>query len=215
MPGAGMVPRRAFVRSCYRIAVVTLDEQELWHGKPSLKVLALDAAWVAGFTLILALAVSFAFTPAMTAIGSISAGAADAVRENLPGLRLAAVVFVVFVAGSRIARLVWRGLVLRSHSYRLSNQRLMVESGVFSRTIDEIDLRTVDDITFHQRFSERLLGLGQIGIVSSEPDPDGGGPRRAGVRARLVGIRDPRHVRELVRNAAYAAAGKQVFMRPT
>ena len=54
MPGAGMVPRRACVRSCYRVAVVTLDEQELWHGKPSLKVLALDALWVAGFTLALA-----------------------------------------------------------------------------------------------------------------------------------------------------------------
>ena len=215
MPGAGMVPRRACVRSCYRVAVVTLDEQELWHGKPSLKVLALDALWVAGFTLALALAVSFVFAPAMTAIGRISAGTAEAVRDNLPGLRFAAVVFVVFVAGSRIARLVWRALVLRSHSYRLSNQRLLVESGVFSRTIDEIDLRTVDDITFHQRFFERLLGLGQIGIVSSEPDTSGRAPRRAGVRAQLLGIANPRDVREQVRNAAYAATGKQVFMRPT
>jgi uncharacterized membrane protein YdbT with pleckstrin-like domain len=210
-----MVPRRAFVRSCYRIAVVTLDEQELWHGKPSLKVLALDAAWVAGFTLILALVVGFAFTPAVTAISKLSPGTADAVTDNLPGLRLAAIVFVVVVAGSRIVRLAWRGLVLRSHSYRLTNQRLLVESGVFSRTIDEIDLRTVDDITFHQRFFERVLGLGQIGIVSSEPDTSGQAPRRAGVRAKLLGIANPRDVREQVRNAAYAATGKQVFMRPT
>jgi uncharacterized membrane protein YdbT with pleckstrin-like domain len=194
---------------------VTLDEQELWHGKPSLMVLALDAAWVAGYTLILALVVGYGFTPAVTAISNLSPGAADAVRENLPGLRLAAVVFVVVVAGSRIARLAWRGLVMRSHSYRLSNQRLVVEHGVFSRTIDEIDLRTVDDITFHQRFFERLLGLGQIGIVSSEPDTSGHAPRRASVRAKLLGIANPRDVREVVRNAAYAATGKQVFMRPT
>ena len=60
--------------ACYRIYVVTLDEQELWHGKPSLKVLALDAAWVAGFTLILALAVGYAFTPALTAISKLSPG---------------------------------------------------------------------------------------------------------------------------------------------
>jgi len=215
VPGAGMVPRRAFVRSCYRNQVVTLDEQELWHGKPSLKVLALDALWALGFTLVLALVVGFVFTPAVTAIGNLSPGAHDWVRENLPGLRFAAIVFVVVVAGGRIARLVWRGLVLRSHSYRLSNQRLLIESGVFSRTIDEIDLRTVDDITFHQRFFERLLGLGQIGIVSSEPDTSGRAPRRAGVRAQLLGIDDPRDVRERVRNAAYAATGKQVFMRPT
>ena len=123
--------------------------------------------------------------------------------------------FVVVVAGGRIVRLVWRGLVLRSHSYRLSNQRLLVESGVFSKTIDEIDLRTVDDITFHQSFVERLLGLGEIGIVSSEPDVQGGALRRGGMRARLMGVSDPRAVREQIRNAAYEASGKQVFMRPT
>ena len=194
---------------------MTLDEQELWHGRPSPKVLVLDALWALGFALGLALVVSFVFTPALTAISKLSPGIADAVKENLPGLRLAAIVFVVVVAGSKLARLVWRALVLRSHSYRLSNQRLLVESGVFSRTIDEIDLRTVDDITFHQRFFERLLGLGQIGIVSSEPDTSGRAPRRAGVRAQLLGIVDPRDVRERVRNAAYAATGKQVFMRPT
>ena len=82
-------------------------------------------------------------------------------------------------------RLAWRGFVLRATSYRLSNQRLLIESGVFSRTIDEIDLRTVDDITFHQRFFERVLGLGRIGIVSSEPGPEGGGAAADGrVRRR-------------------------------
>ena len=88
---------------------------------------------------------------------------------------------------------------------------------MFSRTIDEIDLRTVDDLTFHQRFSERLLDLGRIGIVSSEPGPEGGGGvvRRAGTKAELIGIPDPRAIRELIRNAAYAASGKQVFMRST
>jgi hypothetical protein len=35
------------------------------------------------------------------------------------------------------------------------------------------------------------------------------------MRARLIGIPDPRAVREQIRNAAYEASGKQVFMRPT
>ena len=190
-------------------------EEQLWEGSPSLKALAIDFVVTTLFAILLIVVVVSAYNPALRALSGLSRDAARFVASNEPGLRLAAALFVIVVAGQHFVRLGWRALVLRNQSYRLSNQRLLVETGVFSRTINEIDLRTVDDITFHQRFSERLLGLGQIGIVSSEPDPGGDGPRRAGVRARLVGIRDPRHVRELVRNAAYAATGKQVFMRPT
>jgi uncharacterized membrane protein YdbT with pleckstrin-like domain len=190
-------------------------EQQLWEGRPSLKTLTWDLAGTLLFSVILALAVTLAYQPALRAVSGLSREAARSVAANEPGLRLAAIVFVIVVAGGRIGKLVWRGLVLRSHSYRLSNQRLLVESGVFSKTIDEIDLRTVDDITFHQSFVERLLGLGQIGIVSSEPTAEGAPARRAGMRARLVGIAEPRDVREQIRNAAYEATGKQVFMRPT
>jgi uncharacterized membrane protein YdbT with pleckstrin-like domain len=191
------------------------SEEQLWEGVPSLKALAIDAAWTTLFTVALSLAVGFAYRPALDAASGLSPDVAQFVSSNEPGLRLAAVLFVVVVAGQHVVRLGWRALVLRTQHYRLTNQRLLVESGVFSRTINEIDLRTVDDITFHQRFTERLLGLGQIGIVSSEPDPGGGAPRRAGLRARLAGIAQPREVREQIRNAAYAATGKQVFMRPT
>jgi uncharacterized membrane protein YdbT with pleckstrin-like domain len=190
-------------------------EQQLWEGRPSLKTLTWDGAGTLLFSVALALAVYFVYQPALSAMSGLSRGAARSVASYEPGLRLSATLFVIVVAGGRIARLVWRGLVLRSHSYRLSNQRLLVESGVFSKTIDEIDLRTVDDITFHQRFVERLLGLGEIGIVSSEPDVRGGALGRSGMRARLIGIPDPRAVREQIRNAAYEASGKQVFMRPT
>jgi uncharacterized membrane protein YdbT with pleckstrin-like domain len=189
-------------------------EEHLWEGTPSPKAVAVDAVGVVLFTLALSLVVSFAYRPALDGASGISPDVARFITSNEPGLKLAAVLFVVVVAGQHLLRLGWRAVVLRSQHYRLTNQRLLIESGVFSRTINEIDLRTVDDITFHQRFSERLLGLGQIGIVSSEPDPDRP-PRRAGVRARLIGVRQPREVREQIRNAAYAASGKQVFMRPT
>ena len=188
-------------------------EQQLWVGKPSLKVLTADLIWALLFALALGLGVAFVFAPALAAVARISVATARAIALNRPGISLAAVLLVLFVAGQRFVRLAWRGLVLRSHGYQLSNQRLLVESGVFSRTIDEIDLRTVDDITFHQRPLERMLGVGRIGIVSSEPGPEGS--RRAGVRAELVGVSDPRAVRETIRNAAYEASGKQVFMRPT
>ena len=192
-------------------------EQQLWEGKPSLRIMTVDLIWALMFGSAVAIGVALVFTPALAAVAKLSTGTARAIASNAPGLRLAATVFVVVVAGQRLVRLAWRGFVLRALSYRLSDQRLLIESGVFSRTINEIDLRTVDDLTFHQRFSERLLDLGRIGIVSSEPGPEGGGgvARRAGTKAELVGIPDPRAIRELIRNAAYAASGKQVFMRST
>ena len=192
-------------------------EQQLWEGKPSLKVLTGDLVWTLLFTLVLSLGVGMLFAPALAVVAKMSEASARAVALNAPGLRFAAILFVVVVAGQRMVRLGWRALVLRGKSYRLSNQRLLVESGVFSRTIEEIDLRTVDDITFHQRFFERMLGLARIGIIASEPGRDGGGGGLA-VRPRtvveLVGIADPRAIREQIRNAAYEASGKQVFMRP-
>ena len=67
-------------------------------------------------------------------------------------------------------------------------------------------MRTIDDITFHQTFVERLLGIGQIAILSSEPSTP---------RVRLVGVTDPRQVRELIRGSAYQATRGQLFTRST
>jgi uncharacterized membrane protein YdbT with pleckstrin-like domain len=189
-------------------------EEQLWEGAPSLKILTFDLAWAVLFCVALSLAIYLGYDPALRAISGISKEVAHAVAGNEPGIRLAVILFVVVVAGGRIARLLVRALSLRSQSYRLSNQRLLIERGVLSRTIDEIDLRTVEDITFHQSFGERLLGLGQIGIVSSEALGQGFGAR-AHLRASLVAVADARAAREQIRNAAYAASGKQIFMRPT
>src|SRR6185503_19770820 len=108
---------------------------------PSLKALAIDAVGVALFKLALSLTVSFAYRPALDAASGISADVAKFVTGNEPGLNLAAVLFDLVVAGQHLLRLAWRAVVLRTQHYRLTNQRLLIESGVFSRTINEIDLR--------------------------------------------------------------------------
>src|SRR4051812_49545178 len=104
-------------------------EQELWVGKPSFKVLTADLIGASLFALALGLGVAFVFAPALAAIGRMSEAAGRAIALNRPGLSLAAVVFVVFVAGQRFVRLIWRGLVLRGPSYQLSHQRLLGERG--------------------------------------------------------------------------------------
>lgn len=133
------------------------------------------------------------------------------VAEYAPGFRLAAIMFVVTVVGLRLGRLGWRGLSLRTHRYRVSNQRLTVETGVIAKTLVEIDVRTVDDIAFRQGVIERLLGLGRIDILSSEP----GGATGQNTNLALVGIRDPRVVRETIRGVVYQATHSQLFTRST
>jgi membrane protein YdbS with pleckstrin-like domain len=142
--------------------------------------------------------------------------AEETLWEGAPALRLAAIAFVLVMVGRRIGGLIWRGLALRGHRYRLSNQRLVLESGVLSKSVTEIDIRTVEEVSFHQSFAERLLGIGRVSLVSSSPALTAAvGLRGPGRTVALVGVLDPRAVREKIRDAAYAATGNQVFMRST
>lgn len=190
-------------------------EETLWEGSPAIKMLALDMASTALFSLALSLVVYLGFQPALHFLAGLSRQAAEAVAAYQPGFRLAALAFVLVLTGRRVGGLIWRALALRGHRYRLSNQRLVIESGVFSKTLTEIDIRTVEEVSFHQSFAERLLGIGQISLVSSSPAPSAASLRRPGRGVRLLGVVDPRDVREKIRDAAYAATGNQVFMRAT
>jgi uncharacterized membrane protein YdbT with pleckstrin-like domain len=53
-------------------------------------------------------------------------------------------------------------------SYELTSQRLIHKVGLFSQTTNRIEVIDVDDVSFHQSFIERLLGVGTIRILSSD-----------------------------------------------
>ncbi|HEY2728665.1 MAG TPA: PH domain-containing protein [Polyangia bacterium] len=187
-------------------AAAPANEEILWEGSPSLKAMAVSIVATALFALIVPLVVYLAYTPVRDLVRHTSRDAADLVAEHEGGARTAIMLAVAVAVGARLVRLGWRTLVLRSHRYGVSNQRIMVESGVLSKSLAEIDVRTIDDITFRQTFVERLLGIGQIAILSSDP---------SNARVRLVGVPDPRQVRELIRNSAYQATRGQLFTRST
>jgi hypothetical protein len=187
-------------------AAVPANEEILWEGSPSLKAMAVSVIATALFAIVVPLAVYLAYAPVRDLVMHTSRDAAHLVVEHEDSARAAIMIAVVVAVGARLVRLGWRTLVLRSHRYGVSNQRIMVESGVFSKSLAEIDVRTIDDITFHQTFVERLLGIGQIAILSSDP---------TNARVRLVGVPDPRQVRELIRNSAYQATRGQLFTRST
>jgi hypothetical protein len=95
---------------------------------------------------------------------------------------------------------------VKSTHYRLTNQRLLIESGLLSKSVDEIDLRYVDDLEFRQSLLDRLLGIGQVFVVSSD---------KLAPKLTIQGIKDPRGLREKIRAHAYQVSQRQFFTRST
>jgi uncharacterized membrane protein YdbT with pleckstrin-like domain len=181
-------------------------ERELWQGSPS--ATAMTGAIVGGalFSAAVIVGTYLVYGPALTALTGMSRDLARFVARNDAGLRLAAIAFVVTVVGLRLLKLSWRVAVLKSHHYRITNQRILIESGVLSRQIEEIDMRNVEDLVYRQSVVERMLGVGDITIISAD---------RTTARMRLVGLEKPRELRELIRTTAYQATRGQLFTRQT
>jgi uncharacterized membrane protein YdbT with pleckstrin-like domain len=99
----------------------------------------------------------------------------------------------------------WRWLVVRNTRYVLTDQRLKSSRGVFNRVTDDLELYRIKDTRFEQSFWQRLVGIGDIELSTSDAttplvrianlkDADG-------VRDTLRGLvekrRDAKRVREL------------------
>jgi uncharacterized membrane protein YdbT with pleckstrin-like domain len=184
----------------------TTAEQELWRGTPSAKALLGTIVGAVLFSVAVCAGVYLAYHPFLTLLAGMSPELGRDLERHRDTTWLVALGLVAVVVGGRLARLGWRLAVLKSHRYRLTNQRLVIESGVLSRRIDELDMRTVEDLDFRQSLLARLLGIGDITVISSD---------RTDARTGLVGIARPREVRELLRNTAYQATHRQLFTRQT
>jgi hypothetical protein len=59
-------------------------------------------------------------------------------------------------------------ILVRTVRYRISNYRIDYERGLFSRKIDTLELWHVEDLSFFQSFFDRLMGCGDIKIISHD-----------------------------------------------
>jgi uncharacterized membrane protein YdbT with pleckstrin-like domain len=169
------------------------QEETLWQGTPSV---ALLAGHFAGIVLVLV---------AVPLLAHFFASTMPEMDRAAGMVRFGWLATAILVAIQSIALLVaW--VRLRSTMYRVTNQRVLVEQGVFSKTVDEIDLRYVDDSTFTQSLVERILGIGSVTLISSD---------KSSPRYVLRSIRDPRGVREMIRAEAYQTSQRQIFTRST
>jgi Bacterial PH domain/zinc-ribbon domain len=77
--------------------------------------------------------------------------------------------------------------------YKLTNERLIVERGFVRRHVEQIDLFRVHDVNYRQGIMERVFGMGDIGVETTDAtSPD----------IKLTDISDPNRVKDLIWHAA-------------
>jgi membrane protein YdbS with pleckstrin-like domain len=180
-------------------------EEVVWQGEASARLLARQLPAMLSGVIVPPLA--FWLLPqALHFVGGMRRELRVAIAEQRSVIQLVVIGAVVLFSLSRLARVALDYARLRATRYRLTNQRLTVESGLFSKRVDDIDLRSLQDVALEQSALERLLGVGRLVIVSSD---------HSRPHLELIGIRDPRDVRERVRACAYQASQRQIFTRAT
>jgi len=124
-------------------------EQELWRGHPS-QVLNFSIYFL--WTIIL-----------LIVLGAVVALVASQDFPQEWGIIVFGVVALVALVNIAV---VW--LHLHAIEYVVTNQRVRIISGIFSKNIQEIELFRVKDTMANQSFFLRLFGLGTITILSGD-----------------------------------------------
>ncbi|HEX3069494.1 MAG TPA: PH domain-containing protein [Thermoanaerobaculia bacterium] len=170
-----------------------MTEETLWRGSPSWRVLIAKIVMMVLTVVVIPLVASF-----------ISGRTADldlSSKITKIGWWLTALVLLYQVIAFLFAL-----MRLQSTLYTVTNQRIMFEQGILSKSLSEIDLRSLDDTQFFQSFTGRILGIGNVTLVSSD---------KALPVSVLHGVHDPRGLREIIRSRAYQVSQRQVFTRAT
>lgn len=85
---------------------------------------------------------------------------------------------------------VWKWYTIKCTRYELTTQRLRMHAGVLSKTTDDIELYRVKDTRFQQSFFSRMVGIGDILLISGDMTTP---------NTLLRGIRGAEEVREKIR----------------
>ncbi|MFY1634112.1 PH domain-containing protein [Solwaraspora sp. WMMB335] len=127
--------------------MLTDDEHVVLHLHPHWKALVRPVAVLV--VAIAAVVAGFVFLPAGTG-GTVA----------LYAIAAAALILALWLS-------LWPFLMWRTTHYVFTNERVVLQHGVFARERRDIPLNRVNDHSMNQRFSERLLGCGTLTIESA------------------------------------------------
>ena len=162
------------------------NEVELWSGRTAwLHYAGRLATWLVGLIAVL--------------VVLIWRGQTDAWLTFSWGL----VIFLVVLIASGI----WLGrrpiLEVLGHRYRVTTQRLFIERGILSQTVDQTELVRVDDVRMYKSVTDRLFGLGSVAVISTDATDR---------EVVIVGITEPDKVAEAIRTRMRTMRRKSLFV---
>ena len=82
-------------------------------------------------------------------------------------------------------------LTVKSTKYKLTTQRFFVQTGLISKKIEELELFRVKDVSMKQGIIQRLLGVGNVTILSTDDSTP---------VIHIVGVSKPEKVKEEIRS---------------
>jgi uncharacterized membrane protein YdbT with pleckstrin-like domain len=170
-----------------------MAEETLWRGSPSWRVLIGKIVVIILTAILIPAAAGF--------LASHTADLDTSTNITKAGWWITAIIVVWQIISFLVVM-----VRLQSTIYTITNQRVMIERGMLSKSLNEIDLRYIDDTQFFQSATGRLLGIGNVTLISSD---------KAFPTTVLLGIADPRNIRELIRARAYQVSQRQLFTRAT
>lgn len=106
--------------------------------------------------------------PSAQAVGGLLAAALLSVTILSPYPLLIDVTWVI--CGLLIARLTWKTVNWYVDFFVITTQRILLTSGVFTRSVAMMPLSKVTDMSFHKSFAGRLLGYGDFVVESAGKD---------------------------------------------
>jgi uncharacterized membrane protein YdbT with pleckstrin-like domain len=154
-------------------------EEDLWSGRASWKSLVPTLLLWLVITLVVTIGIQVIF------------GRAPA---TLTALALCAALLLFL-----LVRAAWR---IWSLSYRLTTQRLFIRRGILTQTVDQTELLRIDDVRMRQTLIQRLLGIGQVEVISSDRS-DAALVLRDILAPEVVGEHIRRHTRTVQRRTLF------------
>jgi uncharacterized membrane protein YdbT with pleckstrin-like domain len=101
----------------------------------------------------------------------------------------------------------WKGnpawFNLAGIDYTLTNQRISIKSGIFSRRVHDIELINVKNVSFYQGFFQMMFNIGNLFIKTNNSN------------VSLNNIYSPVHVKEIIRKAILAEKETKVIYQET
>jgi len=111
---------------------------------------------------------------------------------------------VIGVAAASIVYLGLRvGLTILNERYRLTSQRLFIERGILSQTVDQLELVRVDDVRISKTLLGRIFGTGTVSVMTTDATDRS---------ILLVGVLNPEDVAEAVRTHVRASRQRSLYV---